>query len=61
MSTVVTGIEVTAPGGEDVLTREALDFVARLHRELNPTRLELLERRRQRQRELDEEIGRAHV
>ncbi len=54
MSTVVTGIEVTAPGGEDVLTREALDFVARLHRELNPTRLELLERRRQRQRELDE-------
>ena len=38
---------------DDVLTREALDFVGRLHRELNPTRLELLEARRIRQLELD--------
>jgi malate synthase len=38
---------------DDVLTREALDFVGRLHRELNPTRLELLEARRVRQLELD--------
>ena len=42
----------------DVLSREALAFVERLHRELNPTRLELLERRRellgQRPRFLDE-------
>jgi malate synthase len=36
-----------------VLSREALDFVDRLHRELNPTRLELLQRRRERQVRLD--------
>jgi malate synthase len=39
--------------GEEILTREALAFVERLHRELNPTRLELLARRQERQRELD--------
>jgi malate synthase len=38
---------------DDVLTPAARDFVTRLHRELNPTRLELLERRRERQRALD--------
>src|SRR5947208_4162026 len=38
---------------DEVLTPEARDFVTRLHRELNPTRLELLERRRQRQQALD--------
>jgi malate synthase len=38
----------------DVLSQEALAFVERLHRELNPTRLELLERRQERQRELDD-------
>jgi malate synthase len=37
----------------DVLSPEALAFVERLHRELNPTRLHLLERRQERQRELD--------
>src|SRR5207248_856839 len=37
----------------DVLTPEARDFVTRLHRELNPTRLQLLERRLERQRSLD--------
>jgi len=36
-----------------VISREALDFVDRLHRELNPTRLELLQRRRERQARLD--------
>jgi malate synthase len=35
-----------------VLSREALDFVAALHRELNPTRLEMLHRREERQAEL---------
>jgi malate synthase len=45
--------EVLAPADEQVLSREALDFVARLHRELNPTRLQLLERRRERQARLD--------
>jgi malate synthase len=39
--------------GEDILTEEARAFVTRLHRELNPTRLELLERRHERQRALD--------
>jgi malate synthase len=38
---------------EDVLSGQATAFVERLHRELNPARLELLERRQQRQRELD--------
>ena len=39
--------------GEEILTTEALAFVERLHRELNPTRLELLEQRRERQLDLD--------
>jgi malate synthase len=48
------GVAVTAaPVAEGVLTDAALDFVARLHRELNPRRLELLERRRERQAALD--------
>jgi malate synthase len=38
----------------DVLSPEALAFVERLHRELNPTRLQLLERRQERQHELDD-------
>src|SRR3954471_16746669 len=38
---------------EDVLTPEALDLVATLHRELDATRRELLARREERQRELD--------
>ena len=53
MRTTLAGMEILAPADEDVLTREALDFVARLHRELNPRRRELLERRRERQAELD--------
>jgi malate synthase len=51
--TAVTDAEVLAPADESVLTREALDFVARLQRELNPRRRELLEQRRERQAELD--------
>jgi malate synthase len=42
-----------APADDDVLTPDAREFVARLHRELNPTRLQLLERRHERQRSLD--------
>jgi malate synthase len=49
----VAGVDVVAAADEQVLTREALEFVARLQRELNPLRLELLERRRERQAELD--------
>jgi malate synthase len=44
---------VTAVVGEEILTTEALAFVERLHRELNPVRLELLRRRQERQQELD--------
>jgi malate synthase len=46
-------VEILAQADEEVLTREALDLVALLHRELNPRRCELLERRRERQLELD--------
>jgi malate synthase len=51
------GVELLADAGEAsdrVLTAEALAFVADLHRDLNPRRLELLARRAERQRELDE-------
>jgi malate synthase len=44
---------VSTAVGEEILTEEARAFVTRLHRELNPTRLELLGRRQERQRSLD--------
>jgi malate synthase len=50
------GINVLAEGtpeAERVLTPEALQFVARLHREFNPRREELLARREERQREIE--------
>jgi malate synthase len=46
-------IEITAAADEEILTREALDFVSLLQRELGPERTRLLERRRERQSELD--------
>ncbi len=49
----LAAVDVLAAADEQVLTREALDLVARLQRELNPRRRELLERRRERQAELD--------
>ena len=45
--------EVLAPGDQEILSPGALALVARLHDELNGDRLELLERRQERQRELD--------
>jgi malate synthase len=42
-----------APAFAQVLTPEALEFVAKLHRHFNPTRERLLERRAERQAELD--------
>jgi malate synthase len=42
------------PGFEQILTAGARDFLAMLHREFNPRRLELLDRRRARQRRIDE-------
>jgi malate synthase len=50
------GVRITAPVPPEyqaILTPEALAFVARLHRELNPRRLELLAQRDQRQAALD--------
>jgi malate synthase len=52
MSTLAD-VEILAPADQEVLTHEALQLVAFLHRELNPRRRELLERRQERQRELD--------
>ena len=52
-----SGVDVTArvPAGlEPILSAEALDFVAALQREFNPTRQALLERRRERQARFDE-------
>jgi malate synthase len=43
----------SAAAAEDILSRDAVAFVERLHRELNPRRLELLDRRHERQLELD--------
>jgi malate synthase len=50
---MLQAIEILSPADEDVLTDEALDLVVRLQRELNPRRRELLERRQERQAELD--------
>ncbi|HKN93597.1 MAG TPA: hypothetical protein VJU60_04630, partial [Thermoleophilaceae bacterium] len=52
----VKGLEIHAPVSgrmEEVLTEEALEFVAGLHREFGSTRQELLERRAERRAELD--------
>ncbi len=45
-------VELVGRSDSEVLTRGALEFVELLHRELNPTRLELLSRRRERQERL---------
>ncbi|NLF56740.1 MAG: malate synthase A, partial [Candidatus Hydrogenedens sp.] len=50
------GLEITAPihpGHERILTPEAMEFIAALHREFNPRRLELLEARKKRQAALN--------
>ena len=44
---------MNATVGSEILTTEALAFVERLHRALNPRRLELLEQRHERQLDLD--------
>ena len=45
-----SGVEVTA---NEVLTEDALEFVAELHRRFDGRRRELLEKRVERQRALD--------
>jgi malate synthase len=50
------GVEVAGPavaGADEVLTPEALAFLAALHHEFEPRRRELLQRRRDRQAEID--------
>src|SRR5260370_15209242 len=50
------GIEIAGPLSEnfrEILTPEALQLVAKLHRSFNGRRQELLERRNRRQEELD--------
>jgi malate synthase len=44
----VAGTALLAPGGEDVLSKEAIAFVALLQRELGPRRAELLQLRHER-------------
>jgi malate synthase len=55
-SVKVEGVDIGGPQGErfdEVLTADALAFLARLHREFDPTRRELLAARAERQQELD--------
>ena len=50
------GVTIAGPrvaGSEDILTPEALEFVAHLHRSFDPVRQALLERRIERQAEID--------
>ena len=50
------GVEIHAPVSpefEEILTPDALEFVAQLHRKFNPRRLELLDARTERQKEFD--------
>ena len=56
LATAASDIEIVAPhhpATESILTPEALAFVAMLHREFNPRREELLERREERKVALD--------
>ena len=56
MAATVEGVEVRGPevdGAEEVLTPEALEFVAALHREFNPVRDELLRARSEAQARRD--------
>lgn len=53
---VPEGLEILGPVSDahaEILTKEALAFYATLHRAFNPRRLELLEKRKARQAELD--------
>jgi malate synthase len=52
-ATAPSGVEILAPATADVLSQEALSFVARLEREFRSIRRDLLARRRERQERLD--------
>src|SRR4029079_14815089 len=56
MSNMPPGVQLrreSVPGADRILTHDALAFVADLHRRFGPLRSDLLERRQERQRELD--------
>jgi malate synthase len=56
MTDTLTGVQLTrtdAPHSGEVLTPEALDFVAQLHRSFNPERIRLLQDRVRRQERID--------
>ncbi|MDQ3722286.1 MAG: malate synthase A, partial [Actinomycetota bacterium] len=56
MSERVQAVQINGPRGErfdEILTADALEFVARLHRAFDLTRRELLAARMERQKELD--------
>src|ERR671918_379532 len=56
MKATVEGVELPAPvpeRGEEILTREALAFVAELQRRFGPRRKELLRSRAERQAQID--------
>jgi len=53
VETMPEGVELLASGDDEILSPAALAFVAKLHRELNPIRLQLLAARHERQVELD--------
>ena len=56
MEVTVEGVELRAPvpeRGEEILTREALAFVAELQRRFDPRRKELLRSRAERQARID--------
>ena len=51
-----TGVQINAPlkpGYDSILTKDALDLVAKLHRAFNGRRLELLQARAARQARID--------
>jgi malate synthase len=54
-----TGVELRrgpVPGSDRILTEDALAFVADLHRRFGPSRISLIERRQERQAELDARV-----
>ncbi len=56
MQTTTSGIDVLGPVSDaqrEILSDDALEFFAELHRQFNPRRLELLQQRRLRQQALD--------
>jgi malate synthase len=59
MDGLPAGVELRGadvPGADRILTPAALSFVADLQRRFGPARLDLLHRRQERQRELDEGV-----